>query len=182
MYSSGSLLPVNLGMVNLSLPYIALHFVGVEGDDDALDMEDYQPHVALGMEDFHCLHALDELDGVGELVEDLRELEEELDDAREREIFVLEFLRDVLPLYCAYRGCGWQWLDLNLEGHVAPQELVLHIVVVEDIEPRLRAHLDVVALALPLHVGILVAVLVLARKPLGFDVVGALGSRCRVED
>ena len=54
------------------------------------------------MEDFHCRHALDELDVLGELVEELVELEEELeelDDARELEISVLEFLREVLLLF-----------------------------------------------------------------------------------
>ena len=53
------------------------------------------------MEDFHCRHALDELDVLGELVEGLVELEEELeelDDARELEIFVLELRREVLLL------------------------------------------------------------------------------------
>ena len=43
-------------------------------------------------------------------------------------------------------------------------------------------HLGVVALTLPLHVGVGVAVLVLAQRPLEFDVVGALESRCRVGD
>ena len=51
------------------------------------------------MEDFHCRHALDELDVVGELVEELVELKEELeelDDARELEIFVRELICEVL--------------------------------------------------------------------------------------
>ena len=39
----------------------------------------------------------------------------------------LGFLLEVLPLDCADLGCGWRWLDLILEGHVAPQELVLHV-------------------------------------------------------
>ena len=62
------------------------------------------------MEDFHCHHALDELDVLGELVEELVELEEELeelDDARELEIFVLEFLREVLLLVHELVGLGW---------------------------------------------------------------------------
>ena len=42
--------------------------------------------------------------------------------------------------------------------------------------------LGVDTLALLLHVGVVVAFLVLAQKPLGFDVVGALESWCRVED
>ena len=50
------------------------------------------------MEDFHCLHALDELDGLGELVEERVELEEELDVASALEIVVHEVLREVLPL------------------------------------------------------------------------------------
>ena len=43
-------------------------------------------------------------------------------------------------------------------------------------------HFGVDALALPLHVGVVVVVLVLAQKPLGVDLVGGLESRCRVED
>ena len=43
-------------------------------------------------------------------------------------------------------------------------------------------HFGVDALALPLHVGVVVVFHVLAQKPLGFDVVGALESWCRVED
>ena len=72
-------------MVNLSLRSVALHCVGV-GDDDthvvddcstrgALDAEGFQPRVALVADDSHCLHALDELDGLGELVEERVELE-----------------------------------------------------------------------------------------------------------
>ena len=137
------------------------------------------------MEDFHCLHALDELDVLGEHVEELVELEEELeelDDARELEIFVRELLREVLPLVHADGDCVWRRRDLNLEGHVAPQVLELHGVVVLGVVPRHLVHLGVDARALPLHVGIVVAVLVLAQKLLGFDIVGALESRCRVED
>ena len=54
----------------------------------------------------------------------------------------------MLPLDCAYLGCGSQWLDLILEGHVAPQELALHVVVVEDVEPRRLVALGVDALVL----------------------------------
>ncbi len=50
------------------------------------------------MEDLHCLHDLEELVGLDVLVEELVELEEELDEARELEIFVLGFLPEVLPL------------------------------------------------------------------------------------
>ena len=43
-------------------------------------------------------------------------------------------------------------------------------------------HFGVDARVLPLHVGVVVAVLVLAQRLLGFGVVGALASRCHVED
>ena len=134
------------------------------------------------MEDFHCLHALDELDVLGELVEELVELEEELDDARELEIFVLEFLREVLLHVHELGSLGWLRLDLNLGGLVAPQVLELHGVVVLGVVPRHLVQLGVDALALPLHVGVVVAVLVLAQRPLEFDVVGALESRCLIGD
>ena len=55
-------------------------------------------------------------------------------------------------------------------------------VVVLGVVPRHLVLLGVDALALPLHVGIVVAFLVLAQKPLGFDVVGDLKNRCHVED
>ena len=51
-----------------------------------------------------------------------------------------------------------------------------------DVVPRHLVLLGVDALALPLHVGVVVAVLVLAQRPLEFDVVGALESQCRVGD
>ena len=72
----------------------------------------------------------------------------------------------MLPRDCAYLGCGWQWLDLILEGHVAPQELALHVVVVEDVEPRRLVPLDVDALVLPLG-DVDVVVLELVQKQLG---------------
>ena len=134
------------------------------------------------MEDFHCLLVLVELDVLGELVEELVELEEELDDACELEIFVHEFLREVLLPVHELVGLGWLRLDLNLGGLVLPQVLELHEVVVLGVVPRHLVHLGVVALALPLHVGVVVAVLVLVQKPLVFGVVGALESRCHVED
>ena len=134
------------------------------------------------MEDFHCRHALDERDGVGELVEDLRELEEELDDAREREIFVLEFLRDVLLLVHRLVGFGRQWLDSNRVELVAPQVLERHGVVVLDVVPRHLAHFCVDMRALPLHVGVVVSVLVQAQRLLEFDVVDALESRYLLGD
>ena len=132
------------------------------------------------MEDFHCRHALDELDVLGELVEELVELEEELDDARELEIFVHELLHEVLLHVHDLVSLGWLRLDLNLGGHVAPQVLELHGVVVLGVVPRYLVHLGVDALALPLHVGIVVAILMLAQKPLGFYIVSALESWCRV--
>ena len=55
-----------------------------------------------------------------------------------------------LPLDCAVRDCGWRWLDLILEGHVAPQELVFLVVVVEDVEPRRLVVVGVDALVLVL--------------------------------
>ena len=120
----------------------------VDGDDDALDMEDNQPHVALGEEGclphvalgeegcrphvalgedgVHCLLAHVELEVVEELVElveELVELEEELEELDVALLVgssALGFLLEVLPLGCAYCGCAWRWLDLILEGHVAP--------------------------------------------------------------
>ena len=89
---------------------------------------------------------------------------EELDNARELDIFVLELHREVLLVAHELAGCAWLWLDLNLGGHVAPQVLDLLVVIVLDIVPRHLVHLGVVALALPLLFGIGVAVLVLARK------------------
>ena len=60
--------------------------------------------------------------------------------------------------------------------------LELHGVVVLGIVLRHLVQLGVDALALPLHVGVVVAVLVLAQRPLEFDVVGALESRCLIGD
>ena len=115
------------------------------------------------MEDFHCLHALDELDGVGKLVGELRELEEELDDAGELEIVVHEVLREVLPLLHGLAGLGRQWLNSHCVELVAPQVLELHGVVVLGVVPQHLVHLGVDALALPLRVGTGVAVLVLVQ-------------------
>ena len=60
--------------------------------------------------------------------------------------------------------------------------LELHGVVLLGVVPRHLVQLGVDALVLPLHVGIVVAVLVLAQRPLEFDVVGTLESRCLVGD
>ena len=53
-----------------------------------------------------------------------------------------------------------------LEGHVAPHELALHVVVVEDVEPRRLVALGVDALVLPLS-AIVVVVLELEQRRLG---------------
>ena len=115
-------------------------------------------------------------------MEELVELEEELDDARELEIFILEFLCEVLPLVHGLVGFGRQRLDSNRVELVAPQVLERHGVVVLDVVPRHLEHFGVDALAFPLHVGVDVAVLGLAQRPLEFDVVGALESRCLLGD
>ena len=115
-------------------------------------------------------------------MEERVELEGELDDACELEIIVHEVLREVLPLVHGLVGFSQQRLDSNRVELVAPQVLERHRVVVLDVVPRHLEHFGVDALALPLHVGVVVAVLVLAQRPLEFDVVGAFASRCRVED
>ena len=134
------------------------------------------------MEDFRCPHALDELDGLGELVEELVELKEELDDARELHKSSSELLREVLRHVHELVGLGRLRLDLNRVELVVPQVLERHGVVVLDVEPRHLVHFGVDARVLPLYVGVVVAVLVLAQRPLEFDVVGALESRCIVGD
>ena len=53
-----------------------------------------------------------------------------------------------------------------LEGHVAPQELALLVVVVEDVEPRRLVPLGVDALVLPLGA---VVVVILEQKRLGLS-------------
>ena len=79
-------------------------------------------------------------------------------------------------------GCAWLRPDLKLRGHVAPQVLELHEVVVLGVVPRRLVHLDVVAHVPLVLVVVGVAVLVLAQMQLGFDDVDALESQCRVED
>ena len=130
------------------------------------------------MEDLHCLLALGELEVLDELVEGL----EDLAVALELDIFVLELRHEALLGAHDFAGCAWLRLDLNLEGHVAPQVLELHVVVVLDVVPRHLVHLGVDTRAPLVLVGVDVAVLVLARMPLGSDIVGALESRCLVED
>ena len=99
------------------------------------------------MEDSHCLHAL------GELVEELVEL----DVARDLEIFVRELLREMLLYVHELVILGWLRLDLNLGGLVAPQVLEHLAIIALDIVPRHLVLLGVDALALPLHVGVVVA-------------------------
>ena len=120
-----------------------------------------------------------------ELVEGLVKREdklEELDDAHVIGKSSLELLREVLPLVHADVDYVWRRRDLNLEGHVVPQVLELHRVVVLGVVPRYLVHLGVGMRALPFHVGVVVTVLVLAQKPLWFDIVDALESWCYVED
>lgn len=88
----------------------------------------------------------------------------ELDDALELNSFALELLREALLLVHNDGGCVWRRRDLSLEGHVAPQLLELHVVVVLGVVPRHLVHLGVDALALPLLIGVVVVVLVLARE------------------
>ena len=112
---------------------------------------------------------------------------EELDVALAVGSSALGFLLEVLPLDCAYHGSTWQWLYLILEGHVVPQELVLHVVVIEDVEPQRLVPLDVDALVLPLG-DVDVVVLELVQKQLGVvedEVLArrlALMNACHVED
>ena len=87
----------------------------------------------------------------------------ELDDARELDIFVLELHHEALLVAHELVDCAWLWLDLNLGGHVAPQVLELHVVVVLGVVPRHLVHLGVGALAPVVLVGVDVAVLVLAQ-------------------
>ena len=123
-------------------------------------MEDHLSQLALVVEDFHCLLALVELDVLGEFVEELVEL----DVARELDIFVRELLREVLLHVHEFVGLGWLHLDLILGGLVAPQVLEHLAIVALDVVPRHLVLLGVDALALPLRVGIVVAILVLAQR------------------
>ena len=112
------------------------------------------------MEDFHCLLILVELDVLGELVEELVEL----DVARELDIFVHELLREVLLHVPKLASLGWLQLNLNLRGLVAPQVLEYVAIVALDVVPRHLVLLGVDVLALPLHGGVVIAVLVLAQR------------------
>ena len=140
-------------------------------------MEGCQPCVALVAEDSNCLHALNELDGLGELVEERVELEEEFDDSCELEVVVREFLREVLPLLHGLVGLGRQRLDSNRVKLVAPQELERHGGVVLDVVSRHLVQVGRDAHVLPLHVRVVVVVHELAQRLLRLDIVGALESR-----
>ena len=131
-------------------------------------MEDSHPHVALGAEEVHDQLALVELEVEVELDELVKELEE-LDVAIAIGSSSLGFPLEGLPLDCAVRDCGWRWLDLILEGHVAPQELALLVVVVEDVEPRRLVALGVDVLVLVLLGDEDVVVLELEQKRLGLS-------------
>ena len=112
------------------------------------------------MEEVHCLHALDGLDVLVSLEEELVDLDEqlvELDDAHVIDKSFLELHREALVVAHELVGLGWLRHDLNQEGHVAPQVLELHVVVVLDV-----VHLDVVTLAPLVLVVVLVNFLVLA--------------------
>ena len=96
---------------------------------------------------------------------------------------MVELLHEVLLLTHEYAGCGRRWRNLSRGGHVGPQVLVLHAIVVVVGAPRHLAPLDVGAPALRL-VGVGVAFLVLAQVYLDFvdvDVLslqGALVNHC----
>ena len=100
------------------------------------------------MEEVHCLHALDGLDVLVSLEEELVELDEERDDAHVLGKSFLELHREVLLDVHELVVLGWLRLDLIREGHVAPQELELHVVVVLDVVPRHLVHLDARSLLL----------------------------------
>ena len=121
-------------------------------------------------------------DELVDLDEELVDHVEELVDAHVLRKSFLELRREVLLDVVELVGLDWLRHDMNLEGHVAPQVLELHVVVVLAVVPRRLVHLDVVALAPLVLVVVGVAVLVLVRMQLGFDDVDALESRCRVED
>ena len=126
-------------------------------------MEGNHPHVALGVEEVHGQLVLVELDVEVELDELV-----ELDVAHAVGSSSLGFLLEELPLDCAVLDCGWRWLDLILEGHVAPQALALLVVVVEDVEPRRLVPLGLDALVLPLGT-VVVVVRELEQKRLGLS-------------
>ena len=128
-------------------------------------MEGNHPHVALAVGEVHDQLALVELEVEVELDDLVKELVE-LDVAHADGSSSLGFLLEGLPLDCAIRDCGWRWLDLILEGHDAPQELALHVVVVGDIEPRRLVPLGVDVLVLLLG-ALVVAFLELEQKRLG---------------
>ena len=134
-------------------------------DDDVLDEEDRLLQFSLAVGDLQCPLVLGELDV-----------------ARNLDNVVCELLREVLLHVHELICLGWIRLDLNLGGLVAPQVLEHLTIVALDVVPRHLVLLGVDTLALRLHVGVVVAFLMLTQRPLGFDVVGALESWCRGED
>ena len=123
------------------------------------------------MEDSHYRHALDELDGLGEL-------EEELVDAHVFDTFFLELHREVLLDVVELVGLGRLRHDLIHEGPVALQVLELHVVVFGGVLPRRLVHLEVVALTSLVRVDVGDAILGLAQRLVRLDVVDVLASRC----
>ena len=115
-------------------------------------------------------------------MDELLELEEELDGARKLDKSSRGLLREVLRHGHELVGLDRLRLDLNRLELIVPQVLERHGVVVLDVVPRHLVHFGVDACVLPLHVGVVVAILVLVQRLLGFDIVGALASQCRVED
>ena len=102
------------------------------------------------MKDFRCVQALVELYVLGELVEELVELDEELeelDDAHVIDKSALELHHEALLDVPTLVGLDWLRHDLNLEGRIAPQVLELLVVVVLGVVPRHLVYLGVVALA-----------------------------------
>ena len=87
----------------------------------------------------------------------------EFDVARRLDIFVRELLGEVLLHVHELVGLGWLRLDLNLGGLVAPQVLEHLRIVALDIVPQHLVLLGEDALALPLRVGVVFVVLVLAQ-------------------
>ena len=69
---------------------------------------------------------------------------------------------EVLPLVHGLVGLSRQRLDSNRVENVVPQVLERHEVVVLDVVPRYLEHFGVDVLALPLHVVVVIAILVLA--------------------
>ena len=89
------------------------------------------------MEDFHCLLVLVELDFLGEIVEELVEL----DNAHKLDIFIRGLHHGVLLDAHELVGLGWLRLDLNIGGLVAPQVLDHLAIVALDVVPGILCFL-----------------------------------------